>query len=181
MELPYHRPNLDKDYLNGEAKDEWMPLRSEKFFQNRGIELMFGKNVTAMDARSKTLAFETGESIGYDKLLLATGSVARHLNIPGETLANIFTLRSFADSRALVQACAKAERAVIVGASFIGLESASSLRRRGLPVTVIAPEAVPFASIFGAEIGAMLRQAHEESGVTFHLGAAVERFEGGKP
>ena len=177
-DLPYDRPNLDKDYLNGEAKDEWMPLRSEKFFQNRGIELMLGKNVTAVDARSKTLAFETGESLRYDKLLLATGSVARNLNVPGETLANIFTLRSFADSRALVQACAKAARAVIVGASFIGLESASSLRRRGLPVTVIAPEAVPFARVFGAEIGTMLRQAHEENGVTFHLGTAVERFEG---
>ena len=139
---------------------------------------MLGKNVTAVDVRSRTLAFETGESLQYDKLLLATRSVARNLNVPGETLANIFTLRSFADSRALVKACAKASRTVIVGASFIGLESATSLRRRGLPVTVIAPEAVPFARIFGAEIGAMLRQAHEDSSVTFHLGTAVERFEG---
>jgi apoptosis-inducing factor 3 len=177
-DLPYDRPNLNKDYLQGEAKEEWMPLRSEKFFQNRGIELILGRNVTGVDTRSRTLSFETGEIIQYDTLLLATGSIARHLDVPGETLAGIFTLRSFADSRALVKACEKASRAVIVGASFIGLESASSLRRRGLPVTVVAPETVLFERVFGTEIGIMLRQAHEENGVTFQLGAAVERFEG---
>jgi NADPH-dependent 2,4-dienoyl-CoA reductase/sulfur reductase-like enzyme/nitrite reductase/ring-hydroxylating ferredoxin subunit len=177
-DLPYDRPNLDKDYLQGEAKEEWMPLRSEKFFQNRGIELMLGKNVTSVDTQAKVLLFDTGQSIQYDKLLLATGSVARKLNVPGETLANIFTLRSFNDSRAIIKACEKASRAVIVGASFIGLESASSLRKRGLSVTVVAPEAVPFERIFGSEIGNMLRQAHEENGVTFHLGTALERFEG---
>jgi NADPH-dependent 2,4-dienoyl-CoA reductase/sulfur reductase-like enzyme len=177
-DLPYDRPNLDKDYLQGEAKDEWMPLRSEKFFQNRGIELMLGKNVTGVDTRSKTIAFDTGESIQYDKLLLATGSIPRNLNVPGETLANIFTLRSFADSKALVKACENASRAVIVGASFIGLESATSLRKRGLQVTVVAPETALFERIFGKELGSMLRQVHEESGVTFHLGTAVEKFEG---
>jgi apoptosis-inducing factor 3 len=177
-DLPYDRPNLNKDYLQGEAKEEWMPLRSEKFFQNRGIELILGRNVTGVDTRSKTLAFETGEIIQYDRLLLATGSVARHLDVPGETLSGIFTLRTFADSRALVKACEKASRAVVVGASFIGLESAASLRRRGLPVTVVAPETLPFERIFGTEIAIMLRQAHEENGVTFQLGAAVERFEG---
>ena len=177
-DLPYDRPNLDKDYLQGEAKDEWMPLRSEKFFQNRGIELMLGKTVTSVDTHAKSIAFETGESIGYDKLLMATGSVPRKLDVPGETLANIFTLRTFDDSRALVKACEKASRAVVVGASFIGLESASSLRKRGLSVTVVAPEAVPFERILGLEIGNMLRQAQEESGVTFQLGTGVDRFEG---
>lgn len=177
-DLPYDRPNLSKDYLQGEAKEEWMPLRSEKFFQNRGIELMLGKNVTGVDPRSRTIALEAGEGIRYDKLLLATGSVPRRLNVPGEALTNIFTLRSISDSRALVKACATAPRIVIVGASFIGLESASSLRKRGLQVTVVAPEAVPFEHVFGKEIGSMLRTAHEENGVAFHLGTAVEKFEG---
>ena len=177
-DLPYDRPNLDKDYLQGEAKDEWMPLRSEKFFQNRGIELMLGKNATGVDTRAKTVALETGEIIGYDRLLLATGSVPRKLNVPGETLANVFTLRSFSDSRAIVKACEKASRAVIVGASFIGLESAASLRKRGLQVTVVGPEAVPFERILGPEIGNMLRQAQEENGIVFQLRTAVERFEG---
>jgi apoptosis-inducing factor 3 len=177
-DLPYDRPNLDKDYLAGEARDEWMPLRSEKFFQNRGIELMLGKNVTGVNTRSKTIALETGESIAYDRLLLATGSIPRKLNVPGETLANIFTLRSYNDSRALIKACEKATRVVVVGASFIGLESAVSLRKRGLPVTVVAPEAVPFERILGMEIGAALQKAHEENGVAFQLGTAVEKFEG---
>jgi apoptosis-inducing factor 3 len=177
-DLPYDRPNLDKDYLQGEAKEEWMPLRSEKFFQNRGIELMLGKNVTGIDVRSKNLAFETGESIQYDKLLLATGCVPRNLDVPGETLANIFVLRSFNDSRALVKACENASRAVIVGASFIGLESATSLRKRGLQVTVVAPDPVPFERIFGKEVGGMLQTAHEEDGVIFQLGTEVEKFEG---
>ncbi|HTY64962.1 MAG TPA: FAD-dependent oxidoreductase [Acidobacteriota bacterium] len=177
-DLPYDRPNLDKDYLQGEAKDEWMPLRSEKFFQNRGIELMLGKNVTAVDTRSKKLVFETGESIQYDKLLLATGCTPRKLNVPGEKLTNIFTLRSFSDSRALIKACEKASRAVIVGASFIGLESAASLKIRGLQVTVVAPDAVPFERVFGMEIGGMIQKIHEENGVAFRLGTAVEKFSG---
>lgn len=177
-DLPYDRPNLDKDYLQGEAREEWMPLRSEKFFQNRGIELMLGRNVTGLNTRSKTVALETGESIAYDKLLLATGSIPRTLNIPGESLGNIFRLRSFSDSRALIKACEKASRAVVVGASFIGLESASSLTKRGLRVTVVAPEQVPFERILGTEIGGMLRNLHEESGVAFQLGTSVEKFEG---
>jgi NADPH-dependent 2,4-dienoyl-CoA reductase/sulfur reductase-like enzyme/nitrite reductase/ring-hydroxylating ferredoxin subunit len=177
-DLPYDRPNLDKDYLQGEAKDEWMPLRSEKFFQNRGIELVLGKRVTKVDAGAKTILFENGENLAYDKLLLATGSIPRKLHVPGEALRNVYTLRSYADSRTIAKACEKASRAVIVGASFIGLESAASLRGRGLQVTVVAPEAVPFERILGPEIGTMLRQFHEENGVTFHLGTGVEKFEG---
>jgi apoptosis-inducing factor 3 len=175
---PYDRPNLDKEYLQGEAKDEWMPLRSEKFFQNRGIDLMLGKKVTKVDAGSKVIIFENHESIPYDKLLLATGCIARKLNAPGETLANIFTLRSFADCRAIVKSCEKASRAVIVGTSFIGLESAAALRKRGLQVAVVGPDQVPFARVFGPEIGNMFRQFHEENGVVFHLGTSVDRFEG---
>lgn len=177
-DLPYDRPNLDKDYLQGEAKDEWMPLRSAKFYQNRGIELMLGKRVTKVDAATKTISFESGEDLTYDKLLLATGGVPRKLGIPGEMLPNIFTLRSYEDSRSIVKACEKAARAVIVGASFIGLEAAASLRKRGLQVAVVAPEATPFERVFGSEIGTMLRQFHEENGVSFHLGASVEKFEG---
>jgi apoptosis-inducing factor 3 len=177
-DLPYDRPNLDKDYLQGDAKDEWMPLRSEKFFQNRGIDLILGKKVTKVDVGTKTIAFENGESIAYDRLLLATGCIPRKLNAPGETLANIFTLRTYADSRAIVKSCEKASRAVIVGTSFIGLESAAALRKRGLQVAVVGPDTVPFARILGPEIGNMFRQFHEENGVIFHLGTSVEKFEG---
>jgi apoptosis-inducing factor 3 len=177
-DLPYDRPNLDKDYLQGDVKDEWMPLRSEKFFQNRGIDLMLGKKVTKVDAGTKTITFEDDKSIIYDKLLLATGCIARTLNVPGETLANIFGLRTFADSRAIVKSCEKASRAVIIGTSFIGLESAAALRKRGLQVAVVGPDPVPFVRVFGPEIGNMFRQFHEENGVTFHFATSVEKFEG---
>jgi apoptosis-inducing factor 3 len=177
-DLPYDRPNLDKNYLQGDAKDEWMPLRSEKFYQNRGIELMLGKKVTKVDAVSKNISFEQGETLPYDKLLVATGGIPRTLNVPGETLRNIFTLRSYSDARAIIKSCEKASRAVIIGSSFIGLESAVSLKKRGLQVTVVAPETVPFERIFGAEIGAMFRAIHEGNGVSFRLGTSVERFEG---
>lgn len=177
-DLPYDRPNLDKDYLQGEAKEEWMPLRSGKFFQNRGIELMLGKNVTRVDSRSRTLVFETGESLKYDRLLLATGATPRRLNVAGEDLPGIFTLRSFADSRALVKACESASRAVIIGTSFIGLESAASLRKRGLQVTVVGLESVPFERLLGPEIGNMIRKVHEQNGVVFNLENTVESFEG---
>jgi NADPH-dependent 2,4-dienoyl-CoA reductase/sulfur reductase-like enzyme/nitrite reductase/ring-hydroxylating ferredoxin subunit len=177
-DLPYDRPNLDKDYLQGDAKEEWMPLRSEKFFQNRGIELILGKKVVKVDAGAKTIVFENGGSVVFDKLLLATGGTPRKLTVPGNNLSNIFTLRSFADSRAIVKACEKASRAVIVGASFIGLESAASLRKRGLQVTIVGPGAVPFEHVFGPDIGEMVRKFHEENGVTFRLGTTVEKFEG---
>ena len=177
-DLPYDRPNLDKEYLQGDAKDEWMPLRSEKFYQNRGIDLMLGKKVTKVDAAAKTITFENNERIAYDKILLATGCIARKLNVPGETLANIFTLRSFADCRAIVKSCEKASRAVVIGTSFIGLESAAALRKRGLEVAVVGPDQAPFARVFGPEIGNMFRQFHEKNGVDFHLGTSVEKFEG---
>lgn len=177
-DLPYDRPNLNKDYLQGDVKDEWMPLRSEKFFQNRGIELLLGRKVTTVDVGARTISFEKGDTLSYDKLLLATGSIPRRLNVAGEHLENIFTLRSYADSRSIAKACEKSSRAVIIGSGFIGLEAAASLRKRGLQVAVVSQEAVPFAKVFGTEIGAMFHQFHEENGVTFHLETAVDKFEG---
>jgi NADPH-dependent 2,4-dienoyl-CoA reductase/sulfur reductase-like enzyme/nitrite reductase/ring-hydroxylating ferredoxin subunit len=177
-DLPYDRPNLNKDYLQGDVKDEWMSLRSEKFYQNRGIELMLGMKVEKVDINTRTILFEKGNSLSYDKLLLATGSTPRKLNVPGDSLSNIFTLRSYADSRSIVKSCETASRAVIIGASFIGLESAAALRKRGLQVAVISPDSVPFEKVFGQEIGNMFRAFHEENGVVFHLGASIEKFEG---
>jgi NADPH-dependent 2,4-dienoyl-CoA reductase/sulfur reductase-like enzyme/nitrite reductase/ring-hydroxylating ferredoxin subunit len=177
-DLPYDRPNLDKAYLQGEADEKWMPLRSEKFYQNRGIDFVLGKNVTNVDVITKTITFEDHENLTYDKLLLATGGIPRKLDVPGKELQNIFMLRSFDDSKAIIKACENVSRVAIIGASFIGLESAFSLKERGLQVTVIAPEEVPFGHILGKEIGSMIQQLHEGSGVTFKLGTTVEKFEG---
>ena len=176
--IPYDRPNLSKDYLQGKAEDEWMPLRSEEFYDDYGIELMRQKKVTRVDTTSKTISLDSGETLKYDKLLVATGGKARTLNVPGVKLRNIFTLRSYDDSDEIIEASENASRVAIVGASFIGMETAFSLTERKLPVTVIAPGSVPFEQVFGGEIGKMFQRQQEENGVIFKLGVAVARFEG---
>jgi apoptosis-inducing factor 3 len=176
--LPYDRPNLSKDYLHGHAEPEWMPLRPEEFFAEHGIEVALGREVIGVNAASKIITFGDGATQRYDALLLATGGAARKLNVPGAELENVFVLRSFDDTDAIIKAAGQSSRAVVVGASFIGMEAAYSLAERGLRVTVVAPDSVPFEKTLGAEIGALFRRLHESRGVTFKLGATVSRLEG---
>jgi NADPH-dependent 2,4-dienoyl-CoA reductase/sulfur reductase-like enzyme/nitrite reductase/ring-hydroxylating ferredoxin subunit len=175
---PYDRPNLSKDYLHGHAEPEWMPLRSEGFFSEHDIKLVLNREVTRVDARTKTITFESGETMDYDALLVATGGAPIRLNIPGSDLKNICMLRSFADADSIIETAKRSRRAVIVGASFIGMEAASSLCERGLEVTVVAPSHEPFEATLGAEVGAVFRRLHESHGVRFKLGSIVYRFEG---
>ena len=175
---PYDRPNLSKDYLHGHAEPEWMPLRSEEFFKEHGIKLVLNKEVTRVDARSKTITFEGGETMEYDSLLVATGGAPVRLNIAGSDLKNVCMLRSFSDADSIIETAGRSRRAVVVGASFIGMEAAYSLRERGLEVTVVAPSQEPFEATLGAEIGALFRRVHETHGVHFKLGSIVYRFEG---
>jgi apoptosis-inducing factor 3 len=175
---PYDRPNLSKDYLHGQAEAEWMPLRGEDFFKEHDIDLVLNREVTRVDARNRTITFEGDETMDYDSLLVATGGAPVRLNIPGADLKNICVLRSFADADSIIETAAHCQRAVVVGASFIGMEAAYSLRERGLEVTVIAPSHEPFETTLGAEIGALFRRVHESHGVRFKLGNIVYRFEG---
>ena len=176
--VPYDRPNLSKEYLQGKAEDEWMPLRSEEFYNEYGIESMLRKEVTHVDTSSKTVSFDSGETLKYDKLLIATGGKPRTLNVPGAELKNILTLRSYDDSDEIIKASENASRVAVVGASFIGMETAFSLTERKLQVTVIAPESVPFERVFGKEIGKLFQKQQEDNGATFKLGVAVTKFEG---
>ena len=176
--LPYDRPNLSKDYLKGEAEAEWMPLRSKEFYQDHGIELLLNKKVREVNVPSNLILLENQEKINYDKLLIVTGGIPRTLNIPGRDLKNIFTLRSYDDSDTIIKAAESASRIVIIGASFIGLETADSLRHRGLSVSVVAPENVPFGNIFGEQVGKMFLEAHRKNGVDFYLSQTVNKFEG---
>ncbi|MDY0095136.1 MAG: FAD-dependent oxidoreductase [Candidatus Vecturithrix sp.] len=155
-----------------------MPLRPEKFYQNRNIELMLAKTVINVDITTKTITFQDQDTLQYDKVLLATGGIPRKLDVPGADLPNVVTLRSLDDADALIHDCEHAARIVVIGASFIGLESAFSLKQRGLDVTVTAPEKVPFASIFGEEIGAMLQQSYAAQRIHFQLGNVIEAIEG---
>jgi NADPH-dependent 2,4-dienoyl-CoA reductase/sulfur reductase-like enzyme/nitrite reductase/ring-hydroxylating ferredoxin subunit len=175
---PYDRPNLSKDYLQGHAEPEWMPLRAEEFYAEHDIELWRGKEVARVRAAQKTITFTNGDTLAYDSLLVATGGTPRRLDVPGSDLKNIFVLRNFADTDAIIEAALHASRAVIIGASFIGMEAAASLAERKLSVTVVAPGEAPFEKTLGPEIGRLLRQVHEARGVQFKLGAAAARFEG---
>jgi apoptosis-inducing factor 3 len=175
---PYDRPNLSKDYLHGHAEPEWMPLRPDEFFSEHGIKLLLNREVTRVDARTKTITFDGGGKMDYDALLVATGGAPVRLNIPDSDLKNICMLRSFADADSIIETANRSQRAVVVGASFIAMEAAYSLRERGLDVTVIAPSQEPFETTLGAEVGAVFRRLHESHGVRFKLGSIVYRFEG---
>jgi 3-phenylpropionate/trans-cinnamate dioxygenase ferredoxin reductase subunit len=174
--VPYDRPNLSKDYLAGNAPEEWIPLRPEAFYEERRIALRRGVRVERIDPGAKTVFLSDGTSVGYGALLLCPGAVANRLTVPGSELDHVFPLRSLDDSRAIIERAQRAKRAVVVGASFIGLEVAASLRTRGLEVHVVAPDARPLERILGPELGDRIRAIHEEHGVVFHLGEGVAQI-----
>jgi NADPH-dependent 2,4-dienoyl-CoA reductase/sulfur reductase-like enzyme/nitrite reductase/ring-hydroxylating ferredoxin subunit len=175
---PVDRPNLSKDFLAGEAKDEWIPLWPNDFYVERRIELVLDRRVTSLDPARRTVRLDDGSERPYGALLLATGGDPVRLTIPGANDEQVRYLRSFADSRAIVERAATARHVVVVGASFIGLEVAASLRARGITVDVVARESAPLEQVMGVEVGRFVRSLHEAQGVTFHLGQTVARVDG---
>ncbi len=175
---PVDRPNLSKDYLAGSAPEDWLPLRPDDFYSENNIALNVGTKVRSIDTAARTVVTDDGRSFGFDRLLLATGAEPVRLSIPGAEQPHVRTLRSLADCRAIIERAARARRALVVGASFIGLETAAALRARDIEVHVVAPEQVPMARILGPEMGAFVRALHEQHGVVFHLGESVTAFEG---
>jgi apoptosis-inducing factor 3 len=174
---PVDRPNLSKDYLAGNAPEEWMPLRPPAFFGEQKIALTLNARVTSIDPTAHKLTLADGREVAWDALLLATGADPVRPPLPGGDMPHVLTLRTLTDSRAIIERATRAKRAVVVGASFIGMEVAASLRARGVEVHVVAPEAVPFERTLGPELGGMFRAVHEEHGVRFHLGQTVAAVE----
>ncbi len=174
---PCDRPNLSKDYLAGNAPEEWIPLRPASFYAEQDIDLVLGRRVAALDTASRRVTLDDGSTREYGALLLATGAAPVRLEIPGAAEGRILYLRTLADSRAIVAAAERARRAVVIGASFIGLEVAASLRGRGLEVHVIGREARPLERVMGPELGDFIRKLHEANGVVFHLGDSVRHVD----
>jgi len=174
---PYDRPNLSKDYLAGNAPEEWIPLRPPGFWEAHGIERVVAE-ATAIDTTARAVTLSDGRALPYHALVLATGASPVALRVPGGDLPHVRTLRSLEDSRRIAALAEKADRAVVVGASFIGMEVAAALRTRGVEVAVVAPEPVPFARTLGEEVGRWVQALHEQHGVAFRLGRTVSRVEG---
>jgi NADPH-dependent 2,4-dienoyl-CoA reductase/sulfur reductase-like enzyme/nitrite reductase/ring-hydroxylating ferredoxin subunit len=175
---PVDRPNLSKDYLAGSAPEDWMPLRPDDFYKEANIDLRLKSEVGAIDAKARQVKLASGESIPYDRLLLATGAEPVRLPIPGAEQPHVHILRSLSDSRAIIAGAKGARRAIVIGASFIGLEVAASLRAREIEVHVVAPEQRPMARVLGPGMGDFVRALHEEHGVIFHLGDTVTAIDG---
>jgi NADPH-dependent 2,4-dienoyl-CoA reductase/sulfur reductase-like enzyme/nitrite reductase/ring-hydroxylating ferredoxin subunit len=174
---PYDRPNCSKDYLAGNAPEDWMPLRPPEYFKEHNIDLRLNTKVTAIDPKTRQVTLTSGETVVFDLLLLATGAEPIRLDIPGADLPHVHVLRSLADSRAIIAGTKDARRAVVIGASFIGLEVAASLRAREIEVHVVAPEQRPLERVLGREYGDFIRGLHEEHGVIFHLGETASAIE----
>lgn len=171
--VPCDRPNLSKGYLAGSVPAEWALLRPREFYQEHGIDLKLGARVAAIDTTGKRVRLENGTEYPYDTLLLATGAEPVKLEIPGSNLGHVHYLRTLADCNGLIAQAATSRRVVVIGASFIGLEVAASLRARDIAVDVVAPNAVPMEKVLGPQIGTFIRGLHEKHGVRFHLGTTA--------
>jgi apoptosis-inducing factor 3 len=179
-DAPYDRPNLSKDYLAGTASKDWIPLHSPEFYQEHGIRIVHDRRVMAIETKARRIRLDNGETMEYGALLIATG--ASPVRLPAGTDRSnppVHYLRTFADSNAIIAAAANAKCAAILGASFIGLEVAASLRAREVEVHIVAPDARPLERIMGAELGGFVQRLHEEHGVKFHLRQRAKQIAGG--
>jgi NADPH-dependent 2,4-dienoyl-CoA reductase/sulfur reductase-like enzyme/nitrite reductase/ring-hydroxylating ferredoxin subunit len=167
-ELPVDRPNLSKDSLAGTSPEDWLWLHEQAFYDEQRVRRRTGR-VTAIDRAKQVVHLDGAGELPYGALVLAMGAAPIQPTLPGDG-PPVFTLRSVRDLRALIKALDGKARVAVLGASFIGLEVASSLRTRGLEVQVIAPDAVPLGRVLGPQLGAAVRALHEKRGVRFHLG-----------
>jgi 3-phenylpropionate/trans-cinnamate dioxygenase ferredoxin reductase subunit len=177
-EEPYERPPLSKDYLRGEADRKSTHVYPEGLYEKAGIDLRTGTEVESIDPAASRVMLAGGEGLGYERLLLATGSEPRRLTSPGADLDGIHYLRNLADADALAAAMSDAERMVVIGAGWIGAEVAASARQKGLEVDLIEQGSVPLEHVLGPEVGSIYAEIHRSHGVTLRSDSALEAFEG---
>ena len=176
---PYERPPLSKDYLRGEKGFDDAAVHDEGFYDAKAIELHTSTTATALDPGASEGALASGEHIGYDRLLLATGARPRRLTVPGADLPGVYYLRTVADADALRQSITASSRVVVIGAGWIGAEVAASARQLGAEVAMVELASVPLERVLGPEVGAIYRDLHAQHGVELHFGVGVDSLEGG--
>jgi 3-phenylpropionate/trans-cinnamate dioxygenase ferredoxin reductase component len=162
---PYERPPLSKDYLQGKADRDSIFVHPEPWYAEHAVELALGSAVTSLDPTSRTLTTAAGSQLSYDKLLLATGSKPRRLEMPGADLDGVYYLRNLEDSDRLKIEFARANRVVIIGAGWIGLETAAAARAAGLEVTLLVSGDLPLEHVLGPEAAPIFDELHRSHGV----------------
>ncbi len=177
-EHPYERPPLSKGLLLGTAKRDTVYVHDSGWYDNHDVDLRTGVRAAAIDRSAREVELADGQRIGYGKLLLATGSRARTLPVPGAYLDGVRKLRTLDDSDAIADALVEGARIVIIGAGWIGLEIAAAARQHGATVTVVETAPLPLQRAVGDEIGRIFANLHREHGVTFHLGALTVEIGG---
>ncbi len=176
-ERPYERPPLSKDYLRGEVDDKPY-VHPDSFYGEHQIDLMASTRVTGVDLGLSELLLEGDRHLGYDRLLLATGSVPRRLDVPGADLDGIHYLRTVGDSERIAGRIERGQRLVVVGSGWIGAEIAASARQKGCEVTMIEMASLPLERVLGPEVGQIYLDLHRDHDVEFLPETTVERFEG---
>ncbi|WP_327640751.1 FAD-dependent oxidoreductase [Kribbella sp. NBC_00482] len=177
-EFPYERPPLSKGYLLGTDERAKIYVHDESWYAERAVELLLGRHVTVLDRGAHEVELDTGERIGYAKVLLATGATPRRLRLPGADLEGVHYLRRVEDSDRLRQTIRAGGRIVVVGAGWIGLETAAAARESGCEVTVIDPQPAPLSAALGSEMGAFFAGLHLRHGVDLRLSHTVTEFRG---
>lgn len=176
--LPYARPELSKGYLLGTKSMADMLVHPSGFYAEHDIELVTATTVTGIERADSQVQMSNGESLQYDRLLLATGATPRALDMPGVDLPGVVSLRTVADADILRERIAQAGRVVVVGAGWIGCEVAACARTLGAQVSMLTPDAFPLVRVLGPEVGAVFADLHTEHGVDLHLGTGVESVVG---
>lgn len=177
-ERPYERPPLSKGYLLGKEEKAGFYVHDEGWYRENSVELLLGRRVTSLDRAAHRVELDGGEQLGYSKLLLATGASPRRLDLPGADLDGVHYLRRAEDSERLREAFRAGGRVVVVGAGWIGLETAAAAREYGCEVTIIEPQPAPVQAALGPEIGGFFAEVHRRHGVDVRLGRMVTEFRG---
>lgn len=177
-ELPYERPPLSKGYLLGNDPRESAQVHPADWYPGHDVDLMLGRTVTSFSAAERTASLDDGSAVAYDKLLLATGSRVRRLNVPGSDNSGVRYLRSLPECDALKEELRPGRQVVVIGAGWIGLETAAAARHHGCEVAVVEVEQLPLQRVLGDEIAAVYRDLHVANGVRFHFGSGVREFGG---
>ena len=177
-ELPYERPPLSKEYFAGEKEFERIQLRPAKYWDEREVTMLLGKRVVGVDPEAHTVTTDGGETIGYGKLVWATGGRPRMLPIPGGDLPGVQGVRTRADADAMKAAAETAKQIVVIGGGYIGLEAAAVLSKAGKKVVLLEALDRVLARVAGEVLSRFYEKEHREHGVDVRLGVSVAAIEG---